>query len=197
MTRGVWFNKSLKELKQISMDWKTGFYEDSGKKIWTNPNGNPKDNKGYYTPKKKFYNEFMNKYNSYWARYYAKNPIQRDTDQYNNWAEMRDGVNWFDTAACWKSEFIGAVNWSVITPNISVNQQRATDPNKSYTSVTRSNSADPNLNVKSNDGMIFTDFWEQWYIGANYAVDAPETDFNGDPAYHKLIAPKDKDGPFQ
>ena len=31
------------------MDWKTGSYKDGATTIWTNPNGNPKDNVGYYT----------------------------------------------------------------------------------------------------------------------------------------------------
>lgn len=45
----------MSELKKISMDWKSRKYEEDGETIWTNPNGNPKDNKGYFKQKLKFY----------------------------------------------------------------------------------------------------------------------------------------------
>ena len=43
-TKAVIDDKGLKEIKQIQMDWKTGSYDEKGGPVYTNPNGNPKDN---------------------------------------------------------------------------------------------------------------------------------------------------------
>ena len=105
------------------MDWKTGSYEDNGSTVYTNPNGNPKDNIGYYTQPKRFYDDYMEAYNDHWASYYSKTPIERDEDKYDDWEQMHKGVTWFDTAGCWKGPFIGEVNDVVIAPDTSVNTQ--------------------------------------------------------------------------
>ena len=60
------------------MDWKTGFYEDDGRIIWTNPNGNPKDNNGYYSQSRKFYDGYMSRYNEHWQKWYDMDPVKRD-----------------------------------------------------------------------------------------------------------------------
>ena len=57
-TLDAWENKPLQELKQINMNWKTTSYQDNGQTIYVNPNGNPKDNSGYYTQSRKFYNDW-------------------------------------------------------------------------------------------------------------------------------------------
>jgi hypothetical protein len=119
---------SLKELKQIQMNWKTGSYEDAGNTVYTNPNGNPKDNVGYYTQKEKFYDYYSDASNMAWDEFYSKDPIALDADKYDDWAEMHKDVMWFDTAACWKGSFIGNVNSISTTPNASVNIQYAEDP---------------------------------------------------------------------
>ena len=48
-TLDAWKDNSLKELKQINMNWKTEKYTNLGRDFYVNPNGNPYDNQGYYT----------------------------------------------------------------------------------------------------------------------------------------------------
>ena len=103
------------------MNWKTGSYTEGRSTVWTNPNGNPKDNVGYYTQTRKFYDEYKDHWNQYWDEHYAKDPIQEDEDKWNNWAEMHEDVLWFDTAACWAGPFIGQVNSVVISPDLGTN----------------------------------------------------------------------------
>lgn len=175
-TLDVWKKKSLKQLKQISMDWKTGSYEEAGTTIWTNPNGNPKDNKGYYKQSRKFYDSYKNKYNNEWDKYYGKNPIQRDADFYNWWADMHEGVMWFDTAACWNGKWIGQVNEVVIKPDASVNQQLEKNPTVTYPAVSTATDVDPSLDGKNQKGQTFGTFWEGWYTGATYSRGSPSKD---------------------
>jgi len=179
------------------MDWKTEKYSNRGRDFYVNPNGNPYDNSGYYTQSRKFYDDYMTEYNNYWAEEAAKDPIARDADKWSNWSEMHDGVMWFDTAACFKGKFIGDVNAVTIAPNTSVNTQLNADPTKSYTPVTPANDANAALNGLSDSGSAFGTFWEGWYTGASYAVTTPQKDYANDPAYNKLVAPKDPNGPFQ
>ena len=141
-TMDVYKEKGLKELKQIQKDWKTGSYNDSGTTVYTNPNGNPKDNIGYYEPERRFYNDWSDKYNQLWDDHFEDNKIDQDATQYSNWADMHEGVQWFDTAACWKGKFIGDVNSVVITPDTSVNQQFDTDLRNPPTIPTAASDAD-------------------------------------------------------
>jgi hypothetical protein len=188
---------SLKELKQIQMDWKTSSYEDTGVTIYKNPNGNPKDNKGFYTQQEKFYSEYSDAWNAAYDEFYAKDPIAIDADKYSDWEEMHsDGVVWFDTAGCWKGKFIGQVNDFSVTADVSTNPMLASDPTKTYTSNPATD-ANASLNAPSDDGSAFGTMWKGWYAGANYATTSPNEDFNGDDAYNKLVDPKDSAGPFQ
>ena len=190
--------KGFKEIKQIQMDWKTGSYEDSGTTVFTNPNGNPKDNEGYYREKQLFYTEYADKYNEIWDDYYAQSPIDHDAEAYSNWAEMHEGVMWFDTAACWKGNFIGQVNEVVIAPDTSVNTQFETDVRNPPTIPNAASDANPALNApKTVGGTPFGNFWEGWYTGANYSNQSPNKDYAGDDAYNKLVQPKDTNGPYQ
>ena len=196
-TMDVWKDKSLKELKQINQNWKTGSYSDTGNTVFTNPNGNPKDNDGYYVQDRKFYNDYMDKYNNFWDEYYAKSPIDRDAEAYDNWADMHEGVQWFDTAACFKGAFIGQVNSVVIAPDATLNPQYETDLRNPPTLPTAPSDANSALNAPNESGSPFGTFWGGWYIGANYSNQSPNKDFNNDPAYNKLVAPKDPNGPYQ
>ena len=94
---------SLKELKQIQADYKTGSYEEAGNTVYTNPNGNPKDNVGLYTQTERFYPDYANSANDAADEYFVgyTDPIERDAESYSNWADMHKDVLWFDTAACW------------------------------------------------------------------------------------------------
>jgi hypothetical protein len=195
-TLDAWKEKGIKELKQISKNWKTDSYSDSGTTVYTNPNGNPKDNQGYYTQDRKFYNDYMDEYNNYWADYYSKSPIDRDADEYSNWADMHKDVMWFDTAACWKGKYIGQVNDVVITPDLGTNPQYETDLRNPPTIPNAATDANAALNGKGEAG-AFGQAWAGWYTGANYSNQSPEKDFNNDPAYNKLVAPKDSNGPYQ
>ena len=109
---------------------------------------------------------------------------------------MHKDVLWFDTAACWSGKFIGEVNSVTVTPDASVNIQYPTDPSKTYTANPASD-ANPALNgVIDASGAVGT-FVGGWYTGANYSDQSPSKDYNNDPAYNKLVAPKDANGPFQ
>lgn len=131
-----------------------------------------------------------------WDEFYAKNPVQRDADNWNNWAEMHEGVNWFDTAACWSGPFIGAVNSVVITPDASTNPQFNFDPSKTYNDTPASD-ANPALNGINDSGSAFGTTWGGWYIGAEYSKGSPSEDYDNVDAYNKLSAPKDAAGPYQ
>ena len=196
-TLDAWNNKSLKQLKQVQMDWKTGSYKDAGNNVWVSPNGNPKDNKGFYTQKKKFYNSYKNFANDKWDKLFADNPIQRDSKTYNDWAEMHKDILWFDTAACWKHSYIGQANKVTITPDTTFNTQYDSDPTKTYQTVTAAATANPSLDATNFEGNTFGTFWAGWYAGAQYSNQAPNNDYNGDAAYNKLIDPKDSSGPYQ
>ena len=50
---------------------------------------------------------------------------------------------------------------------------------------------------KDEGGAPFGTFWGGWYTGANYSNQSPNKDYAGDPAYNKLVQPKDTNGPFQ
>ena len=114
----VWKDKPLKELKQIQQNWKTEAIEVGGTTEYVNPNGNPYDNKNYYTQTTKFYEDGYDKeWNDYWDGYYANNPIERDAQKYSDWEDMHKDVMWFDTAGCWEGAFIGAVNSVTIKPD--------------------------------------------------------------------------------
>ena len=178
------------------MDWKTGSYLDSTTTVWTNPNGNPKDNQGYYTQDRKFYNDYMDHANDMWDKFYAMDPIQQDAEKWSNWEEMHENVWWFDTAGCWSGNFIGAVNSVVIAPDASTNAQLAFDPTKTYNTQTATD-ASPALNAPSDSGSAFGTNWGGWYIGAQYSTASPSKDYNNDKAYNKLVAPKDASGPYQ
>ncbi len=116
-TRDVWNDKSFKELKQIESFWMTTSYEEGGITKYTDPNGNPYDNDGYYTQKLSAYEYGLDEvYNENMAAEHSKNPIERDAEKYDNWYDMHSGgILWFDTAACWKGPFVGDTNSPVIT----------------------------------------------------------------------------------
>lgn len=197
-TMDVYKEKGLKELKQIQKDWKTGSYDDAGNTVYTNPNGNPKDDEGYYTPERRFYDDWSNKYNEIWDDHFKDNKIEQDAEQYSNWADMHEGVQWFDTAACWKGKFIGDVNSVVITPDTSVNQQFETDLRNPPTLPTAASDADPSVNARADAaGNTFGTFWGGWYTGANYSNQSPSTGKDKNDKYNKLVAPKDANGPYQ
>ena len=179
------------------MNWKTGSYQNDGQTVWVNPNGNPKDNSGYYTQSRKFYNEWKDFYNEAWASYYAKDPIARDADKYNQWEEMHDGVQWFDTAACWKGSFIGNANSVTIAPDNTNNIQYNRDFTKTYSTPTATSDATSTLNGKDESGAAFGDFWGGWYIGASYEDKvSPKKDYDDQPAYNPLGDQIDANGPF-
>jgi len=119
--------KPLKELKQINQGWKTQKYSNGGVDIYTDPNGNPYDNSGYYTQKTKFYSEWSDAFNSKWAANAKLNPIERDAKKYKEWETMHDSVLWFDTAACMAGPFIGDTNSVTMAPD-SNSAQLKTDP---------------------------------------------------------------------
>ena len=196
-TFDAWKDKSLKELKQINMKWKTDSYQNIDTTVWVNPNGNPKDDKGYYTQNLKFYEDYKKFYNEQWDSYYNKDPVARDAVAYSNWAEMHEDVLWFDTAACWKGRFIGDVNRVLIKPDSTTNTQSNKDPNKTYTTPNAASNANAALNGKSED-TAFGTFWNGWYTGANYDDRvSPLTDYNKDLAYNPLTYLDDDLGPFQ
>jgi hypothetical protein len=120
-TLDVWKDKPLKELKQILSNDATDSYIKRGVTTYTNPNGNPYDNQGYYKQSTKFYNDYMDHYNTYWDEEFAKDPIEKSQDKYSMWEDMHKDVMWFDTAACWNGNFIGQVNSVVISADTSVN----------------------------------------------------------------------------
>lgn len=187
----AWKDKPLKELKQINMDWKTTKWVDGTTTKYANPNGSPKDNVGYYTQTRKFYDEWKDSYNSSWDEFYAKNPIERDADRYSDWADMHEGVQWFDTAACWAGPFIGDVNSVTISVDSSSNTQYDKQPiGKTYPTENTSASI-PAFNGVNDSGSPFGVTWGTWYTGAKYSITAPSKDFNGDNAYNKLTTEVD------
>ena len=136
-------NKPLKELKQIQENWKTTKVENKGLTEWYSPNGDPYDNKGYFTQQTKFYDDYQNHYNQFWKDSAARDPIASDEIEYEQWEEMHTDIIWFDTAACWKSPFIGDINKVTITPKANF---LATDPSKPVINVTPAPTANPSLN---------------------------------------------------
>lgn len=90
-------------------DDESGF--DDGR-VYANPNGNPYDNKGYYTQTTRAYETgFVDEYNERKEAEEKRNPIERDAILYDNWYDMHSGdIMWFDTAACWAGPFVGDTN---------------------------------------------------------------------------------------
>ena len=193
-TLDVMNDKPLKELKQIQEDWKTGSYKDLGVTKWTNPNGDPFDNKGYFTQKQRFYDDYQNTFNKYWAEAAARNPIERDALRYEQWVEMHTDVIWFDTAACWKDSFIGDVNLATISPTAPF---LATDPTKTYATVNPASDYLPSYNGKDLDGNTFGARWNGWFTGAQYSTVSPKTNWDNVKTYSELTAPKDAAAPYQ
>ena len=111
-------------------------YEDNSTK-YANPNGNPKDNQGYYTQKTRAYEiGYVDYYNDMTEERQKMNPIERDAVEYDNWYDMHSGsIQWFDTAACWAGPFVGETNKIEATPtNV---KYYMTDPKKTYTEPAR------------------------------------------------------------
>ena len=107
---------------------------------------------------------------------------------------MHLDVLWFDTAACWNGDFIGNINSVVIKSNT---WQRSEDPNKSYTTVAPAADASTIYDGVTKSRAAFGRYWGGYYAGAQYSNGSPEKDLNGEPAYNKLIDPKDEEGPYQ
>ena len=109
--KDVWNDKSFKELKQIEEGWVTMTYENERTRYAT-PNGNPYDNKGYFTQTVRAYDDgFVDLYNELTEEVVQRDPIERDALKYDNWYDMHNGdIMWFDTSACWEGDFVGEVN---------------------------------------------------------------------------------------
>lgn len=152
-------DKPWKELKQIESGWKTGSSTlgTASTTYYFGPNGDPFDNKGYYTQKTKFDGDYINGNNDIWAKQARQDVIARDAERYDEWEQMHDGVVWFDTAACWKGGFIGDIN--SVESTISATATRSTyGPNSPPTqSITRAFNGD-----------IGETWGNNWWAGATY-----------------------------
>ena len=87
-----------------------------------------------------------------------------------------EGVQWFDTSACWNANFIGNVNSVVIKANT---QQYSTDPTKTYPKQPVGPYAEPLLDGRDHTGAVFGKTWASWYAGAQYETLTPEVDYDG------------------
>jgi len=136
--------------------------DQAGNTAYVGPNGDPYDNKGYYTQTTKFDSDYINNNNDIWAETAGRDPIARDARRYDNWEQMHDGVWWFDTAACWKGGFIGDING--VESTISATATRSsTGPNAAPT---------PSGWAKFN-GDFGATWGNNWWAGATYEGTQP------------------------
>ena len=86
------------------------YWEDD--KVWSDANGDERDNQYYFTQKKRMDGEKVQTDD----RTAYNDRTTWSGKRYDEWATMHDGTIWFDTAGCLNGAKIGEVNAATVSP---------------------------------------------------------------------------------
>ena len=92
------------------------YWEDE--KIWSDANGDEKDNQYYFTQKQRMDGEKVQTDD----RTAYNDRTTWSGKRYDEWATMHDGTIWFDTAGCLTGSKIGEVNAATVSPKVRDNE---------------------------------------------------------------------------